>query len=183
MRQPFLAGLAGLLFAGPAQAATLCNTIDDALVFEREQVCVSSALPSQSGNSYGADNLQDGDPRTAWCEASSGHGEGTEITWEWQGAAPLRGIWMTNGYTKSDSIWAKNSRIRDIVIEVWIEGSRPDDFIRYYQTLEDRQGEQLIAMRDPLVPLRKLVIRIDSVYPGSKWSDTCITEVWSEFGL
>jgi len=34
--------------------------------------CVSSVLATQSGNSYGPENLWDGDDSTAWCEGAAG---------------------------------------------------------------------------------------------------------------
>lgn len=172
------------VLATPAYAAEPeCNVIGGTQAFNRETLCVSSYLAPQSGNRYDARSISDDDIRTAWCEGVSGHGEGEIIAFEWDNAAPLQSLWISNGYAKSDASFTRNGRVKDLTIAVWRRGAAESDYTVFQHRLDDHGVEQVIDMPYPNVQLDRVLIRIDSVYPGSKWQDTCINEIWTDFGM
>lgn len=175
-------GLAAAL-PGAASARDLCYTMGDTQVYDSETLCVSSALAPQSGNRYDVHSLTDDNTQTAWCEGRQGHGVGETITLDWDGAGPLSGIWITNGYAKSRATWRNNSRVRDLRVTLTTAaniGSGPQSMT---VTLADDKSEQTILMPwAHNTPLR-VQLTILSVYPGDKYTDTCLSGLWSGFGF
>lgn len=172
------------LFASPALAANQdCRSFDGGQTFDRETLCVSSFLAPQSGNHYDAGSVSDDNVNTAWCEGVKGNGEGERILIEWENAAPLQTLWISNGYAKSSSSFSSNGRVKDVTIALWRQGASQSDYTTFQHRLEDHGVEQNIDIPFPQVPLDRVLIRIDSVYPGSKWQDTCINEIWTDFGM
>lgn len=175
--------LAGLL-ASPALAdEPECRSYGATQAYDRETLCVSSFLTPQSGNRYDAKSVSDDDDRTAWCEGVKGHGVGELIAFEWDNAGPLLSLWISNGYAKSSASFSANGRVKDVTIAVWRQGAAESDYTAFQYRLEDHGIEQGIDMPTPNAPLDRVLIRIDSVYPGSKWQDTCINEIWADFGM
>lgn len=132
-------------------------------------ICVSSVLASQSGNSYGPENLMDGDNRTAWCEGVAGNGEGQEITISIYDGIPFRRLIIQNGYGKSDKVFRNNGRARTIEIltdsGASVRGQLPD------------HPDDVTVNLPSLAMYEHLVIRILDVYPGTKYRDTCINYI------
>lgn len=157
-----------------------CTTMGATQAFDRQGICVSSVLASQSGNSYGVASLVDDRDASAWCEGVAGPGKGEKITLEWANAAPLQRIWITNGYAKSAKSWRRNARVRDVAVRV---KSRGQD-VRVFETrLKDTAGEQQIRFPFAVNAPVRVVIRIKSVYPGSHYTDTCVSGLWPDFGF
>lgn len=178
--RPALALIAGLI-AAPALAGPECVHTGGSQAFDRQSLCVSSYLAPQSGNRYDARALTDGSTNTAWCEGVQGHGVGEKMVFEWAGAAPLHRIWIINGYAKSSDSWHRNGRIRDIAVRVKPRGSAK---VRVFQwRLADTSHDQAIEFPWAVNAPARVVIRIKSVYPGSKWPDTCVSEIWPDFGF
>jgi hypothetical protein len=174
-----IATWAACLLAGPVLADDYCEYSGGTQAFRSALGCVSSHLHSQSGNRYVVQNLFDGNTATAWCEGAAGNGRGETITFEWSDAAPLQGLFITNGYTKSSDIWRKNNRIRDLVVTVWDHswsGPRTTTIRLHDSPLE----EQVTLPWHAPSPVR-LELRIGSVYRGSKYQDTCVSELWTDF--
>lgn len=129
--------------------------------------CVSSVLKPQYGNTYGPANLVDEDLRTAWVEGVGGQGEGESITVDLGGPQQVSGIQLMNGYHKNARIFAVNSRVRSAIVR-FSNGSWRE--VR----LKDAPGVQ--ELRFSLVEATWVQFEIRSVYPGSKYKDTAITE-------
>ena len=79
-----------------------------------ETYCVSSVLKPQFGNSYGAQNLFAGSTATAWVEGrqamASANGSRSSST----GMRLVNSIIVRNGYQKSNDIFRKNNRVRQL---------------------------------------------------------------------
>lgn len=129
--------------------------------------CVSSVLKPQYGNTYGPANLVDEDLRTAWVEGVGGQGEGESITVDLGGPQQVSGIQLMNGYHKNARIFAVNSRVRSAIVR-FSNGSWRE--VR----LKDAPGVQ--ELRFSPVEATWVQFEIRSVYPGSKYKDTAITE-------
>lgn len=162
-----------LFGAAPVWAEPGCATASGGQFYDRLSYCAWSSLAPQSGNDYGPDNLGDGDLRTAWCENAPGHGEGQAIAMVITGGSEFNELAIHNGYQKSQSIYKKNSRPRDVRLTSW-------DGVDMVATLTDRMGEQRIRLPRSFA-YSQIQLEILSVYPGSKWSDTCITELHADF--
>ena len=136
--------------------------------------CVTSVLASQhdaagAANAYGPQNLFDNNPATAWCEGIAGPGNGQEITVEFARAVIVAQISVVNGYAKSGATFAKNNSVHTLTA-IW-----PDESTTALD-LGDSMTLQSIATGHD-APVRRLRLRIDTVNGGSKWPDTCISEL------
>jgi hypothetical protein len=179
---------------------------------------VSSELedpgPRQFGR-YGGHNLFDRNPATCWAEGVPGTGRGEYVFV----SIPKgdRTIHILNGYHKSQALFMKNNRIKDLALSMYVAVFRPDqttelfegyDIARYGKvkrvTLPDSMKPQTIRFpwdwneierfmdqtyaanpktRDlthvPEDLRRKYLVRVEivDVYPGTKYNDTCISEI------
>ena len=142
----------------------------------------SSELPPQSGNTYDAEMLNDGDISTAWVEGEDGSGEGAEILFiiddyrigeeDYEpGDYPLWGITILNGYRKSPDVWQANGRVRSALLSL---NSNPVCIIEFLDTMDAQFAsvpETMVSHGDTLS------ITIIDAYQGSTWDDTAITEM------
>jgi hypothetical protein len=136
--------------------------------------CVTSMLASQHdaagvANAYGPQNLFDDNPATAWCEGVAGPGNGQEITIEFARAVIVAQISVVNGYAKSEATFARNNSVHTLTA-IW------PDAATTALDLGDSMTLQAIATGHD-APVRRLRLRIDTVNGGSKWPDTCISEL------
>jgi len=147
--------------------------------------CAEAALLAKDRWSctYGSPQAADGDPKTAWVEGANGLGEGEVLLVRVDPSQPLE-IWA--GYGKSDSLFGKNARPREVEVAVIQNGQcTPTQstlicdnnpiVARHTVTLEDKNGYQPLPI--PAASGDAIAIRILSVTPGSAWQDTCISEV------
>ena len=129
---------------------------------------VSSQLTGKSGTVYGAAFLNDGDTSTPWEEGVEGDGIGEQITYEPESGTKLQVIRIYPGNGRSDKAFQENNRPKAITLE--IDGKK--------QTLNfDDAGHFYTFSSKKPVTAKQVKLIIDSVYPGSKWQDTCISEV------
>jgi len=132
--------------------------------------------PSQSNNNYGPMLTLDGKPSTAW---NTPGGYGDWIQFNAQGVQYVKGIRILNGYTKYSDVYGMwiyyaNSRPQTIRLS-FSDGTsmsytladvfNDSDYI--YQDISFGEYKEVTWIR----------ITIESIYPGSKWNDCCISEV------
>ena len=134
-----------------------------------ETYCVSSVLKPQFGNSYGPENLFEGPQSAAWVEGQAGQGIGEWITVEFESLRTVRSIVVRNGYQKSNDIFRKNNRVRQLRA-VFSQGES--------QTLilPDRFGSELVTLPSPVKAYWVKFI-IEDVWAGNKYTDTAITKL------
>ncbi|HIB64602.1 MAG TPA: hypothetical protein EYO33_05720 [Phycisphaerales bacterium] len=137
---------------------------------------VSSALPDSGGNRYGAAQLEDTDFQTCWAEAARGDGIGEYMEFviskdKGPKNVPFSGFSIKNGYTKSQDIWSKNNRVKEMTLS--INGKSQSTI-----SLLDTSKSQWVALKGVRVNPGDVVrLTIKSVYPGSKYQDTCVSEI------
>lgn len=134
------------------------------------EVFASSVLEPQYGNYYGAENTLDGNAETAWAEGVTGQGEGENIKYTANTEQCVSGIRILNGYSKSKDIYVKNSRIKELEI-VFDDGSSE------IMVLDDEYGVYQSMKFDSQVMTTSVELYIISVYPGTNYEDTCVSEV------
>ena len=125
--------------------------------------CVSSVLPSQSGNTYGVVNLFDGASSTAWLPTRQARGVGQWVTIEFPSQRSVSSLVIDNGYQKNDDIFSKNSRVNTIRA-VFSDGTEQDF------RLDDITGTQRLTLDRPVTAMWVQIIITDT-YPGWKYPD------------
>jgi len=176
-----LAACLGFGLTQAVEAAEHCRTMSGAQAYQSQSICVSSVLPPQAGNRYDVRSLTDFNTATAWCEGVAGPGVGEAVTLRYEFAAPVQAIRIRNGYGKSDRAYSRNGRIRDVRISV---SSETDGALREMtHRLLDHSWEQVIALPWQVDRPARITLTILSVYPGTHYQDTCITELWADFGM
>jgi archaellum component FlaC len=139
----------------------------------------SSALSSQGIQSYGANNIKDYDPRTAWVEGKSDYGIGEYFSVHGN-AFWMAEIYIFNGYQRSYSSWKNNSRVKRFRVYV---DNRPICYLE----LKDKMGGQHFNFDDYNLydnfgangnwENLKFKFEIVEVYKGDKWKDVAISEI------
>lgn len=127
---------------------------------------------SQEGYDFNPYNLVDGDYTTVWAEGVSGFGEYEVITFYNHKYLPnsIQEIHVVNGYnSEGNEMYYKNTRVKDIKIEF-------QDGTTLYETLNDTNDVQVIRLNE-MVSTGEVKITILSVYPGTKYEDTCLSEI------
>lgn len=133
------------------------------------EVCASSILDPQYGNRYGPGNLLDGKLSTAWVEGVSGNGSGERIVLSFSQPRQLAGFEIVNGYAKNRDIFRKNARVQTARVIL----SNGDSQII---SLPDTMRTSSYSFAQP-VETTWLEIQIETVFPGSKYTDTAISEL------
>lgn len=133
-----------------------------------DTVTASSAL-NEFEMTHSPSLVMDGDTTTGWVEGAEGQGEGEMITFTLSAQRQISGFSIYNGYQKSDDLYHKNSRPSRIT--VFTPGGESYSF-----DLEDSMGMQTFRFSEPLTS-SSISFRIDSVYAGSKYKDTVISEI------
>ena len=139
-----------------------------------EGLVASSTKEPQGSNRYGAERMGDFNTKTAWVEGHSDYGLGESVSFMWREKNHFHtcaALSLMNGYQKSKGLMESNSRVKDI--DLYADGE-----LKARLALQDRLGYQTFGLDG--LGLRdgqriKLVIR--DVYKGTKWKDTCISEL------
>lgn len=140
------------------------------------------SLAPQSGNTYGAWNMFDGNPATVWAvnlnnpyilDNDAIYGPYFEVP-----CKKLSHIVIRNGYAKSASAYINNSRASYIYFEV----ETSDGLEGFGAKLKDTPDAQ--RLNAPLneswnnnITTIQIVFPSDSFYKGAKWNDLCISEI------
>jgi hypothetical protein len=146
---------------------------------DRVSARASSSLPASGGAKYGGALAHDMSLGTAWVEGAKGAGVGeyleytVDLTALKETELTLTELVVFNGYRKSRDLWQKNGRVRALTMTV---NGKPRGTV----LLADAYNHQRVKIAPiRLAARRKTVIRftIASVYPGSKYEDTALTEL------
>ena len=82
----------------------------------------------------------------------------------------VHGIRIVNGHPRRNDVYYRNCRVRDATIELsdgFVMHVTLDDLYNDWQTIDFGDYHQTSYIR----------LTIDSVYEGSEWNDTLITEM------
>lgn len=141
----------------------------------------SSTLKAQGKFNYVPNNAHDLSYYTAWVEGAADYGVGEWIEYTLPANNPrITSIGVVNGIVRSKKAWEENSRVK--ALEVLVNGKK-----HAMLYLKDVYAEQWFDVptigyndREHLNGKAPLVIRfrICEVYPGTKYKDTGITEIY-----
>ena len=153
-----------------------------------DSISASSYLKSNHAEiNYIPRNAHDLSFKTAWVEGVNGYGTGEYVTYYFKQTAPrITKIIIVNGYVKSPKVWLENSRVKKLKMYI-------DDKPFAMLNLEDCRNEQIFEFepigrkrpiennkRDELDKLPKWTLKFEiiEVYPGDKYDDTAISEIY-----
>ncbi len=145
-----------------------------------EGLKATSTLAPQGKFNYTVKNLVDDDPTTAWVEGHADYGIGEYIEFSRMGHSGYDAeVTILNGYQASQSSWENNSRVKHLKISM---GTK-DYFIL---ELADVMGAQTFTLPKEIIKAldaenptsNKIRLTIMDVYPGLKWKDTAISEIF-----
>lgn len=164
------------------------NLLDPAHV---KSLTVSSILPAQGSFNYGKESMRDNDLRTAWVEGAKGPGIGETITFEPKDAYVTE-IALLNGFVSNEALYYNNARIKKLRVE--LECGKGAEENERHQTREIILPDRPYKDFNPRYPfasvdwvvqhpqgdgfIDKVKFTILEVYPGRKYEDTAITELY-----
>jgi hypothetical protein len=137
-------------------------------------VSASSTLAGDGGNDYSAAGVKN--PRDydedfrAWVEGKEDDGIGESLTLTPREAAPLREIRIRPGFGKSKELFQANNRPKSL--RITLNGS-----YTFVADLEDSDTRQPIPVKDFKGAVKSVKIEIASVYRGSQYRDTAISDI------
>jgi hypothetical protein len=143
----------------------------------------SSALKSTGRFSYDASNAHDFSYEHAWVEGAEGYGIGEFLEYGFVGSTPrITTIIIANGYVKSQKAWEENARVKLLKVYVnnvphvvlALKNSRSVQTFKLSPIDNADRGNLLNAL--PWT----MKFEIVEVYPGSKYQDTAISEIFFE---
>lgn len=162
--------IVGAVKADNKEAQSLLDKYSNMEKIKFDSVTASSTLSPQGSYTYNPKNAADGDYLTAWVEGVKGNGENQWIQFESGTEAAVKTIAVSNGYCSDKATYRKNSRVKEMKLEFSDGTSQvvelPDSMYEY--TLVDLPEEVTAA---------SVKCTILSVYPGEKYTDTCINEI------
>jgi len=129
-------------------------------------------------NRYSPYNLKHENLEEFWVEGKTDYGIGESITIDIEYAKPnnkksgydIKGIIIFNGSFKSEYLYNANSRVKEAVITF-------DNGYKKTIKLQDTRHPQVFFFENA-DGINNAVFKIESVYEGSKWKDTCITKIF-----
>lgn len=137
------------------------------------EVTSSSALSAK----YAGENAHDFSILNAWAEGVPGGGVGEYLLYTFPGeSAPVTIVEILNGYTKTKKAWKNNGRVKRL--KMYYNG-------KPYAILELKDTRSLQSFNvgrlgpfEAAAPDWTLKFEILDVYPGDKYDDTVITELY-----
>ncbi len=159
------------------------------------KVSVSSHLANSDTIRYDEKSISDLNYYSAWVEGVEGHGIGETITFEFAPMHPrITEIIIANGYVKDQASWKNNARVKKLKVSV--NGS-PFAILNLKDECADqhfkvptigyahREHIKYNAGNEPfdeynmvLVKPSIITFEIVEVYPGEKYQDTVISEIY-----
>lgn len=136
----------------------------------------SSYLKAEGGVDYKPGNAGDLNFKTAWVPDTVNDGIGAYIQYYFKNNSPrINSIMIYNGYVKSDKAWQDNARVKKIELSI---NNKPYAILH----LDDTKAKQTFTT-PPLghrSDKKDLVLKfkILETYPGEKYKDVAITEIF-----
>jgi len=136
-----------------------------------------SVKTSQQQKAYPITNICDMNLTTAWVGKV---GDWIEFTFD---SDNVIGFCIVNGYQKSSQTYNQNSRVKALRVDPKLKGQSEEVFILENQSYEPVYFENLLKScfwqeyDVSTGSIKTIRFTIDEVYPGTKYDDTCISEI------
>ena len=132
-------------------------------------IMVSGTLPHREPGRFGVANLVDDEPSTAWCEGKPDDGIGEWIEFAFHEPRKLERLGIVVGYAKSGNTFRSNNRVKTVIVSM----PNCDSFKVDLKDTHETQYVELPSEDET----KSVVITIQEVYRGSRYRDTCISEI------
>lgn len=129
----------------------------------------TSEYISRSGNYYGASNLIDHNSATSWQEGEADTGIGQSLTFRFEEPAIVSAIRLQNGNGMNNEKYYENNRAASLQIL-----DENNDLLLI--ELPDTPATQYLIFENPVLR-SEITLTLGSVFAGTKWNDTCISEI------
>ncbi|NLP30568.1 MAG: PQQ-binding-like beta-propeller repeat protein [Clostridiales bacterium] len=134
----------------------------------------ASSVLEDNHTRYGAMNVIDNNSQTAWSEGAKGYGIDEWIQIERDGYEDVRRIVIANGYHKSQETFNNNGRLKSFRLD-FSQGQ----YI-YCEVDESKtRSDNITITLDRPISTDSIRLTILDVYKGSKYEDTCITDIFT----
>ena len=145
------------------------STTASARRLELSEITASSSYPREDGVSYEAQQVGDGKFASSWVEGDQGSGLGSWIEVNFGGEKTVQKAKIWAGLWFSQDYWYRANRPKEV--ELLFSDGTTQKF-----SLTDKKEVQELTLQPP--PTTSTVrIRVRSIYGGTTWSDTAISEV------
>ena len=161
---PFTSALAPAAPAASKPAETI--TANRPIKIMRASATSFLKEPNQT---YPASQAVDGDIKTCWVEGVPGYGHNEGIDIVFDDVYDVKGFNIWTGYQKSEDLFYKNTRPVGFMV-------RSSDGYSQYHEIKDSMGMQRVEFKKP-VKARSILITMMEFRPGSKYEDSCISEI------
>lgn len=128
---------------------------------------------SDLGLDHSAAMAFDGTLTNAWCEGVSGYGEGEWVKLELDSSYAISSMEIYAGYHKSNQLYYENSRPKEILVVF----EEPDGNTTSETIVLEDKFEMQVCSFEMMHYAASVTIYIQSMYPGTTFDDTLITEV------
>lgn len=129
----------------------------------------TSSYPETEGVNYDPKNLVDSKVSNVWVEGEPGSGLGSSVTLDLGADQSVSGFRIWNGNWYSADFWKRHNRVKDIEV-TFADGSKQSF------TLKDEMTPETVTF-PKAVTTSSLKLTIKSIYGGSTFPDTCISEI------
>lgn len=140
-----------------------------------DSVTASSVLDEK----YAAEKAHDFSIVTAWVEGVAGNGEGEYLKYTFPGICPrITAVLIHNGYVKNKDVWRDNGRVKRFLMYY---NDKPYAVLNLKNTMDLQRFEVGILGNEDRCeasPVWSITFEILEVYPGDKYDDTVITEIY-----
>jgi len=132
----------------------------------------SSRLSPGNGFTYYPENVVDNNPVSCWAEGSSGSGIGESfgVSYKNNDKVSIGSIKIMNGCCESEKVYYYNNRIKDV--RLYLDNIDVGVF-----TLSDVYRNYQVIDLGKTYEVKDIILKIESVYHGNKFDDTCISEL------
>ena len=140
------------------------------------QLFHATATSTLDPKQYGPENVAeiDSDHTKTWAEGVPGDGIGEGLDLTLDKPEKLYQIGLVNGYAKNEALYQANGRVAELSVS--LNGEKdfavqvPDEFLK--------QSIFWFPLNGYDKPVRTVRLRINKVYRGTKYQDTCLTRVY-----
>ena len=139
-----------------------------------DSVTASSALADR----YAAEKAHDFSIVTAWVEGVEGNGEGEYLRYSFPGTCPrITTVLIHNGYVKNWEVWYDNARVKRLLMYY---NDEPYAILNLQDTMSLQSFDVgVLGYEDKdSAPAWSIKFEILEGYPGKKYEDTAITEIY-----
>ncbi len=140
------------------------------------QLCHATATSTLDPKQYGPENVVDlsGDRTKTWAEGVPGDGIGEGLDLTLDRPEKLYQIGLINGYAKSEALYQANGRVAELSVSI---NGEKDFTVQVPDELLERDIFWF-SLNGYDKPVKTVRLRINKVYRGTKYQDTCLTRVY-----